>query len=442
MDDSTVGDAQAWADELTSLHGRLAGLFKRAEPRQRSLAYLQGLLSAVERKNGWQLAEFMGEATPDGVQHLLERAQWSAEAARDVLRDYVIEHIGTPEGVLIVDETGFIKKGVHSAGVKRQYSGTAGRIENSQVGVFLCYAGEGGDSAFIDRELYLPREWCNDRARCEAAGIGQATGFATKPELARCMIERALDAGVPCSWVTGDTVYGGDRSLRVWLESRGLAHVLAVACNEPLWWQGPSYARADEIAQSCPPAAWKRLSAGAGAKGQRLYDWAWAPLWRLQLTPEERRSGHWLLIRRSIEPEPKYAYYVVYAPRAVAGLAKFVEIAGQRWHIEAGFEATKGECGLDHYEVRKYHAWYRHITLALVAHAALVALHKQEQKKVLGPRNGEPERGRAASAAVPLGLACQGLDRPHPPLVGLAKTPSVAREAGSLQAARLRRARN
>jgi SRSO17 transposase len=441
MDESTLKDAQAWADELASLHGRLAGLFKRCEPRQRALAYLQGLLSTVERKNGWQLAEFMGEATPDGVQHLLERAQWSAEAARDVLRDYVIEHLGTPEGVLIVDETGFIKKGVHSAGVKRQYSGTAGRVENSQVGVFLCYAGEAG-SAFIDRELYLPREWCSDRARCEAAGISQATGFATKPELARRMIERALGAGIPCRWVTGDTVYGGDRSLRVWLESSGLAHVLAVACNEPLWWQGPSYARADEIAQACPPAAWKRLSAGAGAKGQRLYDWAWTPLWRLQLTPEERRWGHWLLIRRSIEPKPEYAYYVVYAPRASASLAKLVEIAGQRWQIEAGFEAAKGECGLDHYEVRKYPGWYRHITLALLAHAALAVLRRQEQKKVHQRRNGVSERGRAAPATGAAALACQGLDRPHPALVGLAKASSVARQAGSLQAAWLRCAGN
>jgi SRSO17 transposase len=439
MDESSLEDVQSWADELTSLHGRLAGLFKRAEPRQRSLAYLQGLLGAVERKNGWQLAEFIGEATPDGVQHLLERAQWSAEAARDVLRDYVIEHIGTPEGVLIVDETGFIKKGTHSAGVKRQYSGTAGRIENAQVGVFLCYAGEAG-SAFIDRELYLPREWCNDRARCEAAGIGQATGFATKPELARRMIERTLDAGVACAWVTGDTVYGGDRSLRVWLESRGLAHVMAVACDEPLWWQAPSCARADEIAQAQPSAAWKRLSAGTGTKGQRLYDWAWVPLWRLQLTPEERRWGHWLLLRRSIEPEPEYAYYVAYAPRDGASLAKLVEIAGQRWQIEAGFEAAKGECGLDHYEVRKYPAWYRHITLALLAHAALAVLRRRKQKKVSRPRDGGLERGRATSAAVAPGLARQGLNRSHPALVRLEAAPPVARQAGSLQAARFRHA--
>ena len=243
--------------ELKQVHARLGGLFKRSEPRQRCLDYLQGLLSGVPRKNGWQLAQWMGEATPDGVQHLLERAHWSADAARDVLREYVVEQLGDKEAVLIVDETGFIKKGRHSAGVQRQYSGTAGRIENSQIGVFLCYAGKGA-SAFMDRALYLPRQWSEDRARCEAAGIGQEVQFATKPELARAMLERALDAGVPCGWVTGDAVYGGDRRLRRWLEEREQAFVLAVACDEPLWWGGPQYRRADQIAQEA--SAWQRLS--------------------------------------------------------------------------------------------------------------------------------------------------------------------------------------
>ena len=404
MDELSLEEVRGWADELTGVHARLSGLFKRAEPRQRSLAYLRGLLGSVERKNGWQLAEFIGEATPDGVQHLLERAHWSADAARDVLRDYVVEQLGTEDGVLIVDETGFIKKGVHSAGVKRQYSGTAGRVENAQVGVFLCYAGQGG-SAFIDRELYLPREWCDDRPRCEAAGIGEEVGFATKPELARRMIERALDAGVPCTWVTGDEVYGGNPGLRRWLEARGQAYVLAVACNEALCWPGPARARADEIARSRPPAAWQCLSAGDGAKGQRLYDWCRVPLWRLDLTPEDRRWGQWLLVRRSIGPEPEQAYYVVHAPRTGTSLARMVAVAGRRWEIEVGFEAAKGECGLDHYEVRKYPAWYRHITLALLAHAVLVALRCRQQKKVPRPCDGVPERGRVAPAAGAPGLA-------------------------------------
>lgn len=372
-------EAQQWLQELESAHSRLACLFKRPGPRARSLAYLKGLLSHVERKNGWQLAEFIGEATPDGVQHLLERAHWDADEARDVLRSYVIEHIGDPDAVLIVDETGFIKKGQHSAGVKRQYSGTAGRIENSQIGVFLSYAGRGG-AAFIDRQLYLPQEWIEDVARCRAAGIPACVGFETKPQLARRMLERALDAGVPCGWVTGDAVYGGDRRLRAWLESREQAFVLAVAKSERLWWQGPSYASAEAIAQAQSARAYKRLSAGCGAKGERLYDWALVPLWRLQLSAQERRWGHYLLVRRSLDETPEYAYYVVYAPRSKATRPALVRVAGRRWEIEIGFEAAKGECGLDHYEVRRWQGWYRHITLSLLAHAVLVALRAQVKK--------------------------------------------------------------
>ncbi len=265
-------------------------LVQRPEPKARVLGYLQGLLSNIERKNSWQLAEFIGDASPDGVQHLLERAHWDAQLARDISRDYVIEHLGDEDAVLIVDETGFLKKGRHSAGVKRQYSGTAGRIENSQVAVFLHYAGRGG-GAFIDRQLYLPKEWIEDRARCQDAGIPSSVGFQTKPQLALRMIERALEAGVPCGWVTGDAVYGGDRRLRAWLESRQQAFVLAIARNEPLWWQGPNYASAEAIARSQAASAWQRLSAGAGAKGERLYDWALVPLWRLQLDEQERRWG-------------------------------------------------------------------------------------------------------------------------------------------------------
>ena len=373
-------EVQPWLQELLSVHSRLAPLFKRPEPRARVLGYLQGLLSNVERKNSWQLAEFIGDTTPDGVQHLLERAHWDADLARDILRDYVTEHLGDAEAVLIVDETGFIKKGRHSAGVKRQYSGTAGRIENSQVGVFLHYAGCGG-GAFIDRQLYLPREWIEDRARCQAAGIPSSVEFQTKPQLAQRMIERALDAGVPCGWVTGDAVYGGDRRLRAWLESREQSFVLAVACNEPLCWLGPNYSSAQTIAQAQPASAWQRLSAGAGAKGERLYDWALVPLWRLQLDEQERSWGHYLLVRRSLGEKSEHAYYVVYARRDKASAANLVRVAGRRWEIEVGFEATKGECGLDHYEVRRWQGWYRHITLSLLAHAVLVALRAQAQKK-------------------------------------------------------------
>lgn len=248
--------------------------------------------------------------------------------------------------------------------MQRQYSGTAGRIENSQIGVFLCYAGKGA-SAFMDRALYLPRQWIDDRARCEAAGIGQEVQFATKPELARAMLGRALDAGVPCGWVTGDAVYGGDRRLRRWLEEREQAFVLAVACDEPLWWGGPQYRRADQIAQEA--SDWQRLSGGSGAKGERLYDWALLPVWRLQVTPQEQRWGHYLLVRRSLTDLKELAYYVVFAPKERADLPGLVQVAARRWEIEVGFEAAKGECGLDQYEVRRWHSWYRHITLSLLA---------------------------------------------------------------------------
>ena len=364
-------------DDMTS---RLGTLFSRSETRERAMAYLKGLLGQCERKNGWQLAEWLGDATPDGVQYLLERARWDPEAARDVLRQWVADYLGSPDGMLILDETGFIKKGQHSAGVQRQYSGTAGRVENSQVGVFLCYAGPGG-SAFIDRALYLPRAWTQDRERCRKAGIPDEVGFASKPELARRMLERALDNGMPASWVTGDCVYGGNRSLRLWLEEREQPFVLAVPCNEPLWWQGPTYTRADEITDALSPDAWHRLSAGSGSKGERWYDWAMTPLWRLQLSEEERYWGHYLLVRQSCTDPAERAYYVVFAPRDQVSLEGLARVAGQRWHIERGFQTAKGTCGLDQYEVRCWTGWYRHITLALLAHALLAVLRQEAQQK-------------------------------------------------------------
>ena len=252
-----------------ALHGRITPRFCRAEPRARPLRYLRGLLSSVQRKNGWQLAEHLGERSPDGVQQLLNAAHWDADAVRDDLRAYVVERLGDREAVLVVDETGFLKKGTRSVGVKRQYSGTAGRIENCQVGVFLCYASRHA-AAFIDRALYLPKEWAADPERRAQAGVPEKVAFQTKPALAVAMLERAFDAGVPCRWVTGDEVYGGDRTLRLVLEQRRQPFVLAVACNEPLWHGGPVYRPAQEIAAQLPATAWQRLSAGAGTKGPRL----------------------------------------------------------------------------------------------------------------------------------------------------------------------------
>jgi len=368
-----------WSRELLALHGRIGPRFCRAEPRARALRYLRGLLSSVQRKNGWQLAEHLGERSPDGVQRLLNAAHWDADAVRDDLRAYVVERLVDREAVLVVDETGFLKKGSNSVGVKRQYSGTAGRIENCQVGVFLCYASRHA-AAFVDRALYLPKEWAADPERRTQAGVPEAVAFQTKPALALAMIERALDAGVPCRWVTGDEVYGGDRTLRFVLEQRRQPFVLAIACNEPLWRDGPVYRPAQEIADQLPATAWQRLSAGAGTKGPRFYDWAWQPLWRLQLTTAERAWGQWLVVRRNLKKLDERAYYVAFAPREGMTLKTLVQVAGRRWAIEAGFEATKQECGLDEYEVRSWSAWHRHVTLALLAHAFLVAMQLQAKK--------------------------------------------------------------
>jgi SRSO17 transposase len=371
-----VGAVAMWAEGLEAVHTRVAPRFARAEPRRRALAYLRGLLSPVERKNGWQLAEQAGEATPDGMQHLLARADWDADQVRDDLQAYVVEHLGDAEAVLVVDETGFLKKGPKSVGVQRQYSGTAGRVENCQIGVFLAYASPKGRT-FLDRELYLPKEWATDPARREEAAVPDTVEFRTKPQLARVMLERAVDDEVPFAWVTGDEVYGGDRRLRVSLEERQMPHVLAVKSTEPLWtrttWRQVA---ARTLAAAIPDEAWERLSAGDGAKGPRVYDWARVPIRALPAPGWD----YWLLVRRSIADPTERAYYVCFCP-AGTPLPELVRVAGTRWAIEESFESAKGEVGLDHYEVRRWPGWYRHITLALLAHAYLTVTRVAATKK-------------------------------------------------------------
>jgi SRSO17 transposase len=369
-----------WEAHFGHLHEQMGPRFRRAEPRQRALGYLRALLSPCERKHGWQLAELLGEPNPDGIQRLLNAADWDAEAVRDDLRAYVVNHLGDADAVLIVDETGFVKKGTQSVGVKRHYSGTAGRVENCQIGVFLGYASASG-AAFLDRALYVPQEWAADLPRRQAAGVPDTVQFTTKPQLARQMLARAFAAGVPRRWVTADTIYGGDRRLRRRWEAQGQPFVLAVPCNAPLWWQGPRYVRADQIAGALPQEAWRRRSAGDGAKGPRVYEWAWTPLWRFQPLPADHGWGHGLLVRRSRSDPTEMAYYVVFAPRDATGLEDVVRVAGTRWQIDVGFEAAKNDCGLDEYEVRKWHAWYRHITLALLAHAFLVVMRNVGKKR-------------------------------------------------------------
>ena len=266
-----VGEVARWAEGIERVHECIGGRFRRPEPRRRALEYLRGLLSPVERKNGWQLAEQAGDATPYGVQRLLSTYRWDADLVRDDLAGYAVEHLGDADGVLVVDETGFLKKGNKSAGVQRQYSGTAGRIENCQIGVFLAYASAKGRT-LLDRELYLPQVWTEDRERRREAGVPEDVGFRTKPRLAQRMLERALESGVPFGWVAGDEVYGNDRNLRLWLEREGIAHVLAIQSNEKLWaWtnQGPFQVRADRLASQVEEVGWIRCSAGDGAKGPR-----------------------------------------------------------------------------------------------------------------------------------------------------------------------------
>lgn len=365
---------QAWRDELDILKDRLGPLFVRPEPRWQTGRYLEALLSGAQRKNGWQLAEQIGDARPWRTQRVLSHVQWDQDAARDICRDYVIEHIGSPDGVLVVDETGFLKKGTHSAGVAPQYSGTAGRIENCQIGVFLAYASSKGH-ALIDRALYLPEAWCADAGRRAQAAIPEDVAFATKPALASQMIARALDAGVPCAWVLGDEVYGSDHRLRTALEQREQAYVLTVRSNEKLWsvlGKKTGWYTAAELTKARPASAWQCHSAGVGTKGERFYDWV-----RLRLArrpgPSRANWPHWLLVRRHREDPDEVAYYVVFGP-ANTSLATLARVAGMRWPVEECFEVAKQEVGLDEYEVRSWHGWYRHITLALLALAFLVAM--------------------------------------------------------------------
>ncbi len=356
-----IGD---WHDDLAMLHARIAPRFARPEVRARVGRYLAGLLGPVERRNGWQLAEQIGERTPDGVQRLLRTACWDAEAVRDDLRAYVVEHLGDRNAVLVIDETGFLKKGTKSVGVARQYSGTAGRIENCQIGVFLAYAAPRG-RAFLDRALYLPKDWTTDRERRAAAGIPPAVAFATKPALAQTMLARAFAAEVPAAWVTGDSVYGSDSNLRFWLQAARRAYVLAVTGAHHIW-DGGIQRRVEAVVAALPEDVWQRLTVGAGSKGPRVFDWALA---RLPYDTEPG-FGQWLLVRRSVREPEEVAYYRVVGPAATT-LTELARVAGTRWVIEEGFARAKGEVGLDHYEVRRWDGWYRHITLGLLAHAFL-----------------------------------------------------------------------
>lgn len=412
-------DAVAWAAELDRLGARIAPRFLRVEPRRRALAYLRGLLAPVERKNGWQLAEAAGDPTPDGMQDFLSRMRWDAEAVRDDLRAYVVEHLGDPGAVLVLDETGFVKKGTRSVGVQRQYSGTAGRIENCQVGVFLAYA-SGKGHALIDRALYLPERWAGDPARRAKAGVPEEVAFASKPKLGLAMLQRALTAAVPFTWVTGDSVYGADHRLRRLLERHGRGYVLAVTSAQRL-----GLKPVEDWLEDVPAKGWRRLSAGEGAKGPRFYDWAYLP-YRSRVA-EGWKAG--LLIRRSIREPGKLAFYLTLAPVSLS-LEALVRVAGMRWTVEACFEAAKGEVGLDQYEVRSWTGWHRHVTLSMLAHAylAVVRLTAIGGNGQGRPRRrpATPHRAGGAAPAVAAGVGATARFRAGHRLVALApKTPAA-----------------
>ncbi len=383
---TTFVDVWRWGQELERLHARIAPRFARPEPRRRALAYLKGIVSSIERKNGWQLAEHAGEARPDGMQRLLNSAAWDADLVRDDLRAYVLERLGDPQAILVIDETSFPKRGKKSAGVAKQYCGTTGQVENCQVGVFLAYASVKGHT-LLDRELYLPLRWTQDQQRCREAGIPDTVGFQTKCELARQMIERLWKAQIPFAWVVADTVYGGNLDLRIWLEAHQYSYVLAVACDEPVGIQTASGRQRLTVAEAealvLPASDWQRLSMSEGTKGPRLFDWAVMPM----LHGWEDDGRHFLLVRRCLDDPSEKAYYFVFAPLGTT-LAEMVKAIGARWEIEETFEIGK-EMGLADYEVRCWTAWYRHITLVMIVEACLACICAQTRRCSTEPPQAE-----------------------------------------------------
>jgi SRSO17 transposase len=373
-----AGTSLDWMAALEAFKVALAPAFGRAETRGSAGAFIDGLLSGVERKTGWMLAEQAGLARPYRIQSLLGRSAWDANRLRDLVRERTMEAIGDPDGVLAIDETGFLKKGVHSVGVARQYSGTAGRIENCQVGVFLAFAGRYGQ-ALIDRRLYLPKVWAEDADRRERAGVPADVAFATKPVIACAMIASALDAGVACSYVLADSVYGSDRRLRRMLEERGQPYVLAVRSNHHLRFLEEDWTLIQTdpatIADDLDEADWRALSTGEGSKGPRLYHWArvwlgWA---------KDERFERWLLIRRSLRNPDELAYYFAFA-RAGTGLPDLAGAAGLRWTIEECFLRAKDDLGLDHCEARSWSAWHRHMTFVMAAATFLSGIAADQRR--------------------------------------------------------------
>jgi SRSO17 transposase len=350
--------------ELDRLHRRIAGRFRRAEPRNRVRQYLSGLAAGLDRTNGWTLAEQAGAASPDGMQRLLRWADWDVDAVRDDIRDYVMEHLADPQAVLVVDDYGFTKKGLRSAGVARQYSKTEGRIANCQVGVFLAYH-SGNGHALIDRQLYLPQTWTGDPVRCRAAGVPDDVAFSTKPQIATAMLARALDAGAPVAWVTADETYGPADSLRAWLEDRRVGYVMALRGDDTVITREGAEARPDEVITAQAPRSWRRISTGADPHSGLGYDWARTSI--RDSWPPGR--GHWLVGRRD-RGTAKIDYFVCYGPRR-ATLLSLAAIAGAGGAVKECLRQATDTAGLGEYQVRDWRAWHAHITLSMAAHSWL-----------------------------------------------------------------------
>jgi SRSO17 transposase len=391
----TREDLRAWEEEFGRVVERIELLFYRTDSRAHGERYLRGLLAPLARKNGWTIAEHAGQKEPKALQRFLNLTPWDADELRDIVVAYAMEHFADQRGVLIADPTGFAKKGKKSAGVQRQYSGTLGRIDNCQIGTFLSYVSRGGDRVLIDRELYIPEEsWFGDRVRCAEAGIPEEAEFATRPQQVKEMIGRVRAAGVPFAWFTADEEFGQNPGLREYLENEGIAYVMAVPKNTVFTDARGRETAVSKIPAGLKPAAWQRRACGIGTKGFRVYDWALV---------NSADPDHQYMIRRSID-DGELAYYHCYNPRHES-FSELVRTAGSRWPIEECFGAAKNETGLDNYQVRLYHAWYRHITLSMLALAFLAVIRHDAKKGSRNlwttcgaPGDGHPARGQITQA--------------------------------------------
>ena len=380
VESSAVG---GWSEALGALHERIGHRFARSEARERVRRYLFGLLGQVERKNGWRLAEAVGERDPQGVQRLLNSAKWDADEVRDDLGEYVVEHLGDEgTGILIVDETGFLKKGQKSVGVARQYTGTAGDTINCQVGVFLAYASKKG-AAFVDRALYLPKGWTSDPVRRAEAGVPEGIAFRNKIELAERMLERAFAAGVPARWVVADSFYGRSHAFREWLEERGRPYAVMVPKTNaiPL---GGRKKKIERHVERLPEDAFSEVRPARYGGGRRPWEWACLDL----AADPEKGMSRWLLVRRSTDDPDDRGFYQAYGPEGTP-IEDLVGVCQDRWAIEQCFAEVKGEVGLDHYEVRRWNAWHRHTTLCLLAHAFLVVVRLAARDEEEAGRDGK-----------------------------------------------------